>query len=98
MQGAQKLQERGVYRNTLSDEVCSATQQMSVFQQPARATQDIPGVPGVGFGMAEGGSTAVHTRFIHSIVKMNPSEALEDGLGYEDNFLPLREPRDQRFP
>ena len=25
---------RGVYRYTLSDAVCSATQQMSVFQQP----------------------------------------------------------------
>jgi hypothetical protein len=35
MQGAQKHQERGVYRNTLSDEVCSATPQMTVFQQPA---------------------------------------------------------------
>jgi len=34
MQGAQKLKERGVYGNTLSDEVYSATQQMSVFQQP----------------------------------------------------------------
>jgi hypothetical protein len=29
-----KTEERGVYRNTLSDEVCSATQQMSIFQQP----------------------------------------------------------------
>ena len=29
-----KTEERGVYRNTLSDEVCSATQQMSLFQQP----------------------------------------------------------------
>jgi hypothetical protein len=36
MQGAQKTEERGVSRNTLSDEVCSATQQMSVFQQPAK--------------------------------------------------------------
>jgi activator of 2-hydroxyglutaryl-CoA dehydratase/predicted nucleotide-binding protein (sugar kinase/HSP70/actin superfamily) len=29
-----KTEERGVYRNTVSDEVCCATQQMSVFQQP----------------------------------------------------------------
>jgi hypothetical protein len=29
-----KTEERGVYKNTLSDKVCSATQQMSVFQQP----------------------------------------------------------------
>jgi hypothetical protein len=30
-----KTEERGVYGNTSSDEVCGATQQMSVFQQPA---------------------------------------------------------------
>jgi hypothetical protein len=34
MQGAQKAEPRGVYGNTLSGAVCSATQQMSVFQQP----------------------------------------------------------------
>jgi hypothetical protein len=34
MQGAQKTESRGVYRYTLSGAVCSATQQMSVFQQP----------------------------------------------------------------
>jgi hypothetical protein len=34
MQGAQKTELRGVYRYTLSGAVCSATQQMSVFQQP----------------------------------------------------------------
>ena len=34
MQGAQKSEPRGVYLNTLSGAVCSATQQMSVFQQP----------------------------------------------------------------
>jgi len=33
MQGAQKTEPRGVYGYTLSDTVCSATQQMSVFQQ-----------------------------------------------------------------
>ena len=33
MQGAQKTEPRGVYEYTLSDTVCSATQQMSVFQQ-----------------------------------------------------------------
>jgi hypothetical protein len=33
-----KTEERVVYRNTLSDEVCSATQQMNVFQQPDRGT------------------------------------------------------------
>jgi hypothetical protein len=33
MQGAQKTEPRGVYRYTLSGAVCSATQQMSVFQQ-----------------------------------------------------------------
>jgi adenylylsulfate kinase-like enzyme len=37
MQGAQKAEPRGVYRNTLSGAVCSATQQMSVFQQPFQA-------------------------------------------------------------
>jgi hypothetical protein len=36
MQGAQKHQERGVSRNTLSDEVCSATPQMAVFQLPVK--------------------------------------------------------------
>jgi len=30
-----KTEEQDVYGNTLSDEVYSATQQMSVFQQPA---------------------------------------------------------------
>ena len=34
MQGAQKTEPRGVYKYTLSDAVCSVTQQMSVFQQP----------------------------------------------------------------
>jgi DNA helicase II / ATP-dependent DNA helicase PcrA len=34
-----KTEERGVYGNTLSDEVCSATQQMSVFQQAANPEQ-----------------------------------------------------------
>ena len=34
MRGAQKIEPRGVYRYTLSGAVCSATQQMSVFQQP----------------------------------------------------------------
>jgi hypothetical protein len=34
MRGAQKTEPRGVYRYTLSGAVCSATQQMSVFQQP----------------------------------------------------------------
>jgi len=33
MRGAQKTEPRGVYRYTLSGAVCSATQQMSVFQQ-----------------------------------------------------------------
>jgi hypothetical protein len=36
VQGAQKIEPRGVYGNTLSGAVCSATQQMSVFQQPTR--------------------------------------------------------------
>jgi hypothetical protein len=34
MQGAQKTEPRGVYEYTLSGAVCSATPQMSVFQQP----------------------------------------------------------------
>ena len=34
VQGAQKTESRGVYGYTLSGEVCSATKQMSVFQQP----------------------------------------------------------------
>jgi hypothetical protein len=34
MQGAQKAEPRGVYEYTLSGAVCSATQQMSFFQQP----------------------------------------------------------------
>jgi adenylylsulfate kinase-like enzyme len=34
VQGAQKTEPRGVYRYTLNGAVCSATQQMSVFQQP----------------------------------------------------------------
>jgi methylenetetrahydrofolate--tRNA-(uracil-5-)-methyltransferase len=34
MQGAQKTEPRGVYEHTSSGAVCSATQQMSVFQQP----------------------------------------------------------------
>jgi len=34
MQGAQKIELRGVYRYTLSGAICSATQHMSVFQQP----------------------------------------------------------------
>jgi len=34
VQGTQKTESRGVYRYTLSGEVCSATKQMSVFQQP----------------------------------------------------------------
>ena len=33
MQDAQKTEPRGVYGYTLSGAVCSATQQMSVFQQ-----------------------------------------------------------------
>jgi len=36
MQGAQITESRGVYGYTLSGAVCSATQQMSVFQQPRR--------------------------------------------------------------
>jgi len=32
MQGAQKTEPQGVYLHTLSGAVCSATQQMSVFQ------------------------------------------------------------------
>jgi hypothetical protein len=43
MQGAQKTEARGVYRYTLSGAVCSATQQMSVFQQPHS-----PGFTGTG--------------------------------------------------
>jgi hypothetical protein len=31
-----KNEERGVYEYPLSDEVCSATQQMGVFQQPVK--------------------------------------------------------------
>jgi hypothetical protein len=34
MRGAQKNEPRGVYEHTLSGAVCSATLQMSVFQQP----------------------------------------------------------------
>jgi hypothetical protein len=30
-----KIEERGVYQNTSSDEICSATPQMSVFQRSA---------------------------------------------------------------
>src|SRR5450759_4308785 len=37
MQGAQKTEPRGVYGYTLSSAVCSATQQMSVFEQPHSA-------------------------------------------------------------
>jgi hypothetical protein len=37
MQGAQKTEPRGVYGYTLNGVVCSATQQMSVFQQPLSA-------------------------------------------------------------
>jgi hypothetical protein len=37
MQGAQKIEPRGVYGYTLSGTVYSATQQMSVFQQPFRS-------------------------------------------------------------
>ena len=36
MQGAAKTESRSVYRNTLSDEVCSVTKQMGLFQQPAK--------------------------------------------------------------
>ena len=36
-----KTEERGVYGNTSSDEVCSATQQMSVFQQTAHERFEI---------------------------------------------------------
>ncbi|MEI6608999.1 MAG: radical SAM protein [Deltaproteobacteria bacterium] len=42
MQGAQKTAPRGVYEYTLSDTVCSATQQMSVFQQSPRKHLIIP--------------------------------------------------------
>jgi hypothetical protein len=34
MRGAQKTEPRGVYEHSLSGAVCSATLQMSVFQQP----------------------------------------------------------------
>ena len=34
MQGAQKTEPQGVYAYMLSGDVCSATQQVSVFQQP----------------------------------------------------------------
>jgi adenylylsulfate kinase-like enzyme len=37
MQGVQKTEPRSVYGNTLSGAVCSATQQMSVFEQPTKA-------------------------------------------------------------
>jgi hypothetical protein len=37
MQGAQKTEPRGVYGYALSVAVCSATQQMSAFQQPLSA-------------------------------------------------------------
>jgi hypothetical protein len=40
MQGAQKTEPRGVYRHPLSGAVCSATPQMSVFQQSQ--TPDFP--------------------------------------------------------
>jgi hypothetical protein len=36
MQGVTKTEERGVYRNTSSDEVCSATQQMSILEARAK--------------------------------------------------------------
>ena len=39
-----KTEERGVYGNTLSDEVCSATQQMGVLEAPRRAA--LPGKEG----------------------------------------------------
>jgi histone acetyltransferase (RNA polymerase elongator complex component) len=42
MQGAQKTELRGVYGNTLSGAVCSATQQISVFQQPPSNPLIIP--------------------------------------------------------
>jgi hypothetical protein len=42
VQGAQKTEERGVYENTSSDEVCSVTQQVSVFQQPVGERRNIP--------------------------------------------------------
>ena len=34
MQGAQKIEPQGVYGYTLNGAVCSATQQIDVFQQP----------------------------------------------------------------
>jgi hypothetical protein len=36
-----KTVERGVYGNTSSEQVCSATQQMSVFQQLAKVSGKI---------------------------------------------------------
>ncbi|MCX5849215.1 MAG: hypothetical protein NTW65_07175 [Deltaproteobacteria bacterium] len=42
VQGAQKTELRGVYGYTLSGAVCSATQQMSVFQQ-SLCLHKIPG-------------------------------------------------------
>jgi histone acetyltransferase (RNA polymerase elongator complex component) len=42
MQGAQKTEPRDVYEYTLSDTVCSATQQMGVFQQSTRKHLIIP--------------------------------------------------------
>ena len=37
MQGAQKPKSEAYYSNTSNDEVCGATQQMSVFQQPVHS-------------------------------------------------------------
>jgi hypothetical protein len=48
-----KTEERGVYQNTPSDEVCSATQQMSVFQQPVNR----PGIASVDPVLATGEAT-----------------------------------------
>jgi len=52
-------EERGVYGNTSSDEVCSATQQMSVFQQPADGCFEIDdNLREIDFGRWEGISFA----------------------------------------
>ena len=72
MQGVQKLKERGVYGNTSSDEVCSATKQRCVFQQPVSCIDGQPGFwrvstihgPWSSGGLAEFFSRGVYSRHL----------------------------------
>ena len=75
----QKAEPRGVYRHTLSGAVCSATQQLSVFQQSAGNILSIIKKTALYFARKEFGRNAINAH--HDLTVLRQKHTLPEIIG-----------------